>query len=133
MVRYLRRKGSTSLEESATNGRYYGEMQIPIARQPADQQCLLEKHVPKGTMIEVLVRNEFELPDDTEVICYHDDDKILADEILASVRFPWGITVQDTPGEYKRDERYAAAVSEFIRCSIADPNWTGNGLEFDRV
>lgn len=60
--------------ESDTNGRYYDGKTLPIARTASDKRRLLEEHYPAGTMIEVLVRDQLQLPENTTVTCYAPED-----------------------------------------------------------
>ncbi len=133
MTRQLRRDGMPGFEESATNGRYYEQQQIPTARTEADKEAMLAEHLPAGTMIEVLVRGDLPLPQNTTVICYSDPDADLARKILSEVGAPWPIITEPPPGSYPRSSSYAAEVSQFVEFALADPNWRGNGLEYDRV
>ena len=133
MTRVLRRDGLPGRPESPTNGRYYGDREIPIARTDADKIALLGKHLSKGTMIEVLIHGDLLLPDDTSIICFCEEDLQIAQRVLAELAVPWAATRQQPIGPYKRRADYAAAVEDFIAQSLADPGWRGNGLEFDRV
>jgi hypothetical protein len=133
MTRVLRRNGMPGRLESLTNGRYYDDRQIPIARTLADKQALLNTHVPQGTMIEVLIHGDLPLPDDTAVICFGNDDKELAGQVLTATITPWSLAVEPPPGVYNRRPEYVNAVIDFITHALANPTWRGNNLEFDRV
>ena len=54
MTRQLKRGERSGAPESKTDGRYYLGHQIPIARTKEDKTAMLAKHLPLGTMIEVL-------------------------------------------------------------------------------
>lgn len=133
MTRVLRRNDMPGRPESLTNGRYYEDRQIPIARTLADKQALLNTHVPQGTMIEVLIHGDLPLPDDTTIVCFGNDDKELARRVLTATIVPWSLAVELPPGAYNRRVAYADAVADFITRALADPAWRGNNLEFDRV
>lgn len=133
MTRYLRRGESPGFEESASNGRYYGKQQIPVARTQSDKLTLLQTHLPKKTMIEVLIDGDLPLPDETEIICFSLNDKELADSTLEILGRPWATRVIPPPGPYQRSNQYVSEVVEFIAQAIKDEHWRGNGLEFDRV
>jgi hypothetical protein len=133
MTRYLRRNGSAGFPESTTNGRYYGNRQIPIALELGDKKAMLEEHYPAGTMIEVLVPVELPLPDDVKIGCFAPEDAEIAEHILRATDTPWEVALLDPPGPYNRKERYATEVSQFVDHALNDPNWRGDGLEFDRV
>lgn len=132
MTRYLRRHDSLGFPESATNGRYYGDQQIPVARTVADKRAMLKKHYPK-TMIEVLIHGDLPLPDTTNVICYSPIDAGIAASVLRHLNAPWEITLSTPPGDYPRRADHGDAVQQFIESALDDPAWRGNGLEFDRV
>jgi hypothetical protein len=133
MTRRLRRGKQRGFPESKTNGRYYLGHQIPIAREKEDMMAMLAEHLPLGTMIEVLIHGDLTLPDDTSVLCYSEDDAKIARDILAKLSCPWKVEVSEPPGDYPRSEVHGKSVDEFITKAMADPNWRGNGLEFDRL
>lgn len=130
MTRYLRRDGSPGFLESATNGRYYESHQIPVARSAADKAAMLKKHFG-NTMIEVLIHGDLILPNETVVHCYSAPDTAIARRVLREIGRPWKVEMARPPGLYPRSERHARTVDDFIAQALADPNWRGNGLEFD--
>lgn len=132
MTRRLRRDGNPGYPESSANGRYYRDHQIPVARTHADKSALLVKHL-SDSAIEVLIDESLGLPDDTRIICYSPDDGRIATSIRNALRFPWAIDVIEPPGDYEREPRHVKAIEEFIFKALADENWRGNGLEFDRL
>ena len=133
MTRYLRRNGNPGFPESPTNGRYYDQHQIPIARTDSDKTAMLEEHLPKNTMIEVLVHGDLPLPEQTNIVCFSDADAEIAQEALSNVGAPWHVIRTVPPGPYPRKDAHVEAVAGFIRQALADPEWRGNGLEFDRL
>jgi hypothetical protein len=132
MTRQLRREDKNGFPESETNGRYYAGHQIPIARTDTDKSKMLEKHLQQDTMIEVLVHGDFALSDKTSVICFAEEDARIARQIMASLHRKWAVNVEEPPGPYPRDAAHVASVTAFIKQAEGDPNWRGNGLEFDR-
>lgn len=132
MTRYLRRGDKPGFAPSPTNGRYYPGHEIPIAKTSPDKQALLKAHLNKS-MIEVLIDGDLALPPDTGIECYAPADKKLADKIISATRRPWAVTLNAPPGSYPRSPTYAASVASYVAHALADPNWRGNGLEFDRV
>jgi hypothetical protein len=133
MTRNLRRDGNPGFPESPTNGRYYDRHQIPIARTAADRRAMLETHLPANTMIEVLVHGDLILPDRTEIVCFSDADAKAAEGVLSKVEAPWNVTSSAPPGPYPRDPKHVEAITTFIDQALAEPEWRGNGLEFDRL
>jgi hypothetical protein len=125
MTRYLRRDGNSGFPESPTNGRYYDQHQIPIARIDADKTAMLKKHLPENTMFEVLVHGDLDLPNHTEIHCFSDADAKLAQEVLSKVGAPWDVTSIDPPWPYPRKTKHVEDVTA--------PEWRGNGLEFDKL
>jgi len=132
MTRRLRRNGDPGHSESDTNGRYYDRAQVPVARTPNDQRALLGHHVPKGTMVEIIVYADLLLPNETMVVCYSSDDALLARKILNQTGCSWGIKLEET-FRYPRNDVYISSVVSFVERALAEPDWLGNGLEFDRV
>lgn len=133
MTRYLRRGKKRGAPESDTNGRYYPGHQIPIARTQGDKMVMLAKHLPLGTMIEVLIHGDLTLPDDATAICYSEEDARIARDILKQIECPWKVELSDPPGDYPRSPAHSKSVDDFITQAMKDPNWRGNGLEFDRL
>jgi hypothetical protein len=129
--RYLRRDGKSGPEESSTNGRYYGEKQLPIAATPADCATLLDTHYP-GTMIEVLIPNRLDLPSDTTLLFFREEDLELARDVLAAAGLAWDCALSDKH-HYIARESYGVLVREFLTRSLRDATWKGDGLEFDSV
>lgn len=116
-----------------TNGKYYGDMKLPVARSDEDKKALLNKHYPAGQMIEVLVPHEYALPNDTCIACYHQDDYDTVLEIKNQLGFLWDVSLRMPPGPYQRKQEYVEAVNNFIQTALNDDTWKGSGLEFDRV
>ncbi len=133
MTRYLRRLGKPGFEESATNGRYYENRQIPIALESNDKVAMLKRYVGSSTMIEVLMYDELPLPSDTKVVVYSSADASIASEVMSSLGVTWSIVQNQPPGAYHRRQDYGKSVTDFVARALADPDWRGNGLEFDRV
>ena len=133
MTRRLRRFGSPGWPESGGNGRYYGHKQIPIAVDDNEKNALLDKHYKKGTMIEVLVPGQLDLPPNTRISCYDRADAAVVRRILKATRCNWIVSVETPPGPYHRSRRHVSAVVEYIDKALASPDWLGNGLDFDNV
>lgn len=119
--------------ENDTNGRYYDGKTLPIARTAFDKQRLLEKHYPAGTMIEVLVRDQLQLPEDTTITCYAPGDLAMAQRVLEALGVAWQVRLSVPPGIYNRNPQHVQAVEEFVDLALDDPLWRGNGIEFDNV
>lgn len=94
---------------------------------------MLETHLPANTMIEVLVHGDLILPDRTEIVCFSDADAKAAEGVLSKVEAPWNVTSSAPPGPYPRDPKHVEAITTFIDQALAEPEWRGNGLEFDRL
>lgn len=133
MTRFLRRDGKPGFPESSTNGRYYDGHQIPIARTDEDKSAMLAKHLPAGTMIEVLVHGDLDLPKETEVLCFSPENKVLVESVLGQLRNIWNVKLLKPPGPYPRNHAHVENVTAFVQRAVAEPDWRGNGLEFDRL
>lgn len=133
MTRCVRRGNKCGYSESATNGRYYPDHQIPIARTAFDKTAMLKKHLPNGAMIEVLVRGKLNLPDKTSVVCFSKQDTEIVSNALAKLNCRWTVQNSSPLEPYPRDDGYVALVADFIERALLDPSWRGNGLEFDRL
>ena len=133
MTRYLRRDGKPGFPESAINGRYYEDHEIPVAKTAQDKSSMLKQFVGTSTMIEVLIHGDLTLPGDSCLLCYSELDVDFAQNILTQIGSSWKIELKDPPSPYPDDIQYHSAVGDFIDAALIDPNWRGNGLEFDRV
>ena len=133
MTRQLRRCGKPGWKECESNGRYYGTKQIPIAVTDRDKNALLSKHYGNGTMIEVLVPNQLNLPLNTRITCYHHDDTAVVHSILDALKRCWIISEEQPPCLYNRNDEYISAVADYVDLALKSPAWRGNGLEFDNV
>lgn len=133
MARYLRRDGKPGFPESPSNGRYYEDHQIPIARTVDDKAAMLRTHIKAGTMIEVLVHGDLALTDETTITCFASVDAEIANRVLSKADTPWRLTTETPPGPYPENEKYRNAVLGFVEHALSDHHWKGDGLEFDRV
>jgi hypothetical protein len=132
MTRKLRKAGVGGHLESAENGRYYGDIQVPIAREMADKEAMLTAAQSQGWMIEVLVPGNVTLSDACRVKTYSARDQVLTTEILHRLGRRWRVT----PGggdSYESSTSHARSVDEFVATAMGDFEWKGNGLEFDRI
>jgi hypothetical protein len=118
--------------ESPENGRYYDGKLIPIARTREERLALFNANFNKN-MIEVLVPNGLELPESTIVTLYHAEDLSIAEQIQQAFGIQWQLRLVDLGGVYRRNTHYAQQVRDFVARVLSDANWTGSGLEFDRV
>lgn len=130
-TRLLRRGSSIGASESPTNGRYYEFQQVPVARREEDKEAMLEKHVPLGTMIEVLIDKHLELPRNTEIIAYSKDDLILSQEILTRLDLPW-VSRLENSSVYVRSEIHANAVEFYVK-SVLSGDQSVAEIEFDQL
>jgi hypothetical protein len=133
MTRFLRRGNKSGFDESSTNGRYYGKKQIPVAVDDDDKTAMLQRYVGSNTMIEVLLSDGLPLPANTTVICYSEPDAAIAEGVLGQLGRDWSVKTEQPLGEYHRRQDYVKDVQDFIAHALADTEWRGNGLEFDRV
>jgi hypothetical protein len=90
--------------------------------------------VRKGDpMIEVLIEDRVCLNGAVQLRAYCEEDQNVAQRVLEQLGVDWEIVPFGAAGAYQRDEAYAAEVEQFIQTALSDPDWRGNGLEFDRV
>lgn len=131
-TRYLRRGEKPGFPESNSNGRYYGELQIPVARSHEEKDRLLKAR--KGDpMIEVLIQDRLHLNGTVQIKTYCEKDQTIAQDVLDRLGVSWTLEPVDAASAYIRSEAYAADVDHFIEAAMCDLQWRGNGLEFDRV
>lgn len=130
MSRQLRREGRTGFAEGPSNGWYYDQHQIPIARTELEQGQLIQSR--NGAMLEVLVKPPVPLPDSTKVTVFDGHDRACAMKILTQLKSPWDVSLANAPN-YQAQPEHSAACKMFIEISLEDESWRGNGLEFDQV
>jgi hypothetical protein len=131
-TRYLRRDGKPGFSEGAANGQYYGSLQIPIARSAQEKDSLLRSR-DRDPMVEVLIDQQLPLSGTVVVRAYCDVDQSIAENALNEIGVEWEVELHAAPSTYARSPAYADKVCDFIQAALSDPNWRGNGLEFDRV
>lgn len=131
-TRYLRRGGKPGFPECEANGQYYGELQIPVARTHSEKDRMLSVR-QSDSMIEVLIQDRLLLNGPIRLRSYCEEDQTVAQSVLEQLGADWEIAPLDAARVYDRDQAYATAVGQFIDAALSDPQWRGNGLEFDRV
>lgn len=129
---YLRRDGKPGPEPSASNGKYYGTRQLPVARTFEDMRAMLDKHLRKGDPIEVQVRDRLLLPKDTCVTCFSSVDLSTLQLVARQIDIKWSLKLANEQA-YSADRTHQTMVAQFVRDALADCNWRGNGLDFDRL
>lgn len=131
-TRFLRRNNKLGFDETTENGRYYQGLQIPIARTTREKDGLLSGR-RGGPMIEVLVEGQFPLTGTISVRAYCEADRSLAQQVLCKLGVHWVTDLCPPPVHYAPKEIYSTSVKDFIKRSLDNAGWRGNGLEFDRV
>jgi hypothetical protein len=84
-------------------------------------------------MLEVLVNQQLPLSGTVVLRTYCDIDQSIAQNVLNEFGIVWEVELHSVPSTYARKTAYAEKVSAFIQVALSDPDWRGNGLEFDRV
>jgi hypothetical protein len=133
MTRRLRRAGKPGFAESPTNGRYYGDAMIPVARTVADQSAMLGFYSAMASMIEVLVAERLALPEGVVIETFSKEDFSQANNLLQALAVPWRLVSAEPPDTYKPNLKYVESVASFVAHALAHPSWLGDGLEFDRL
>jgi hypothetical protein len=128
--RYLLRPGATSPVESAANGWFHGDKQLPTAETPEQCAALLDAS-SRDDMIEVLVRSTVPLGVDTTLLFLNEEERGLARDVIKGAKLPWSLKLWSV--RYRANPQYLARVREFMERTAADSTWLGDGLEFDRV
>jgi hypothetical protein len=124
--------GKQSPPESPETGRYYDGKRIPIAKTRSERQTLFNANFGIN-MIEVLIPQRLNLPPQTTLTVFHEEDMRVAQNLIRATDVTWELRLCCPGRRYRRNAQYASAVQDFIDRALADPNWRGNGLEFDRV
>ena len=104
-----------------------------MARSNEEMAAMLAECLPARIMIEILVHGDLALPNTTKVLCFSAADIEIANGVLASVGSPWPLQAADIPGAYPRNAEHARCIEDYLEQAMNDPEWRGNGLEFDRL
>lgn len=131
-TRVLKKGNLPGRPEGNGNGRYYNTQQVPVANSDEDRIALLDKHLGVN-MIEVLVPGKLWLNHNSRILVYSKKDYKIAKNILLRCKRDWGVELVEPSGPYNRRDDYGASIIEFVNRCLEDPNWKGNGLDFDRV
>ena len=131
-TRYLRRGEKPGPEPSEANGFYYGDIQVPIARSTTHQVALLNANYLRH-MIEVLVPDCLRLSQQAILLFHSNTELRLASELLVPFEISWGIALAPAASHYVENPNHTRTVLAFLQRASLDPDWKGNGLEFDRV
>lgn len=123
----LRHQLTFDISDGQANGRYYPGKQLPVARSFAEKKVMLRGHGTKR--IEVQVKDVVSLPNGVTVTCFSQADQVLADQIVGKCDCHWKTMLE--VGNYPRSERFGKQVETFCRRALSEPDWKGDGLEFD--
>ncbi len=132
MTRRLRRGNHFGHKESPMNGRYYDDIQIPIARTCEDQASLLTQNILQGNMIEILVPSVLNLAQPINIVTFNEDDFNLIQRILAELDCEW-LIANNQVKNYIPNPKYFAVCENFLARALDQSSWRGDGLEFDKV
>ena len=84
-------------------------------------------------MIEVLVPFRADLPENTRLTVFRSTDRQIVEATLAAVGVPWEVQLAPPEHHYVADATYERKCNTFINRALNDPEWRGDGLEFDNV
>ncbi|MEP4961568.1 MAG: hypothetical protein ABJU19_20025 [Roseobacter sp.] len=84
-------------------------------------------------MFEVLFPSEVFLPASLCVSTFNKKDHDAATEILERLNVNWTVSQEAPSGDYPTGTGYFEERQQFIETALNDENWTGNGLDFDRL
>lgn len=130
-TRYLR-GAKQEPEESLENGRYYGDMRLPVAASIEERFALLQRNLGKR-MIEVLVPDQMPLLEGTTFRFFHERDLLLAERALAQIIGASYALQIDAKLTYEPQASHSDAVAKNCAKAIDQPEWLGSGLDFDRM
>jgi hypothetical protein len=129
--RYLRRGAKQGPLESLRNGRYYGDMQLPIGATDEERGAILDANYPK-TMVEILIPDQLALPPTASFVLFSEAEYELAATLLEPFESSCQFTLLKDPG-YVAKPGHLHAVTKFLNCAAQNPEWKGDGLDFDGV
>jgi hypothetical protein len=105
--------------------------QIPTAETADECTALLRANLGQN-MIEVLVPKALVLPNEASLVFFSGADRIIAEDILRKLGVDWEVSVSEAY-RYTRTANHVDRVERFLEHAQADPNWKGNGLDFDAL
>ena len=130
-TRYFRGAKSEP-EESPCNGKYQKGRRLPIAITEEEKDALLVCNLGKR-MIELLVPSELMMIDRCELRFFSTNDLEIAENALYELCVNYNLSLCDIDERYNRNTNYVNKVESYLRKSLDDPAWFGDGLEFDNV
>ncbi len=117
---------------SESNGEYLGGLRLPVAHSVKQKKSLLEHNLGRQ-IIEVLVKDELLLPPGCVITVFSAQDLDVVSEASERIRtVPIDIKVNNDM-EYPDNAKYREAAMLAFARTLDDPDWKGEGLEFDRV
>lgn len=131
-TRKLRRGNQFGHDIGPANGQYYDDIQIPIARSDREKNELLKGNYPQGRMLEVLVNGQLDIGDSAEVIAFCSQDFVTVEKLQDDIGIELSCSLRDDI-TYDSNPEYTSSCQDFLNQSVKEPDWRGNGLEFDKV
>lgn len=131
-TRRLRRGNKSGHDTGPAYGQYYDDMEIPIARSDGEKNGLLKGNYPQGRMLEVLVNGQLDIGDRAEVIAFCSQDFVTVEKLQDGIETELSCSLRDDIS-YDPNPEYTSLCRDFLNQSVKEPDWRGNGLEFDKV
>lgn len=117
--------------ESRANGKYLRDMALPVAATSDEKWALLEANASRA-MIEVLVEDRLLLPQPIEVTAFSKPDALAIEQIADRLAVPVKVYLDESLN-YPQNQEKTEAVMESAARAVAEPDWRGGGLDFDRM
>lgn len=117
--------------ESLSTGKCYDGFKIPVAKSVEEKIAMLSS-IDNTQHIEILIKDSLAIPDDAIFRFLSNDDAKIANEIFSLINAKWSIQIINHSIQYDVDESRSKLVKDFLKYSLEDKDWKGNGLEFDR-
>ncbi len=130
--RYLK-SGSSPLPESKRNGKYYDQLELPVARTPSEQLDMLEAAKKDNPVIEVLVKGTLNLSADVKCQVFSQADYETASNVLKKTNSKMNLDLIDAGEMYLNQGSFDSQIGAFIDQALSDPHWKGNGLDYDKL
>jgi len=130
--RYLK-SGSSSLPENVRNGKYYDDLELPVARLFGEQFSMLKEAEKDPTVIEVLEKGVLHLSDAVECQVFSQSDYDFAVHILRITDSNLKVVKIGNNGRYIENNKFASDIEVFVERALKDPSWRGNGLDYDKL
>jgi len=123
--------GKSPAAENNLNGYYFDNLSVPVAREIRDKIYMLRNC--KLNQLEVLIKDQLKLANDTIIEYFSERDFNLIQSIVHSHNVPFHVKKKIPHFEYPKNDNHINEVKNYLEKLSDNPNWKGDGLDFDKL